>query len=217
MTPPDATRTDWDAYYERPYSLAQATRRITAGYLSKLLAQHAGPPADERGLQVAELGGANSSFAAGLLKRFPIARYEILDNNETGLALSAARFAADPRVVCRACDILDLEADPVADIVFSVGLIEHFDPPGTARMLAQHFALLRPGGLAVISYPTPTGLYRFARQVSERSGRWIFHDERPLMKAEVLAATRPHAELLESKLIWPIVFTQEMLACRKHD
>ena len=208
-------RTDWDAYYRRPFSLAQVTRKITAAYLERLLRKYVQTSLDNRSLTIAELGGANSCFAAGILKRFPVTRYVIVDNNKTGLALSEARFAKDPRVTCLERNILLSQADLDADIVFSVGLIEHFDPAGTAEMLARHFAFLRPGGLAVISYPTPTALYRTARRAAERSGKWIFHDERPLLKREVLEGISPHAELLESRLIWPILLTQEVVACQK--
>ncbi len=64
-----------------------------------------------------------------------------------------------------------------ADVVFSIGLIEHFDPAGTRQAIEAHFALLKPGGYAIISYPTPTWLYRAARTLTEAAGLWKFHDE----------------------------------------
>jgi len=216
MITPEALQTDWDAYYRRPYRAALATRRITAAYLEKAIDRHAALPIRSKGLVIVELGGANSCFAEGILRRFPVARYVIVDNNKTGLALSSERFAQDGRVECLERDILNLADDVSADVVFSVGLIEHFEPAQTASVLVKHFALLRKGGLAIISYPTPTILYRAARQIAEHTGHWIFHDERPLTKAEVLETITRHAETLESRVIWPIVLTQEMIACRKH-
>jgi SAM-dependent methyltransferase len=44
------------------------------------------------------------------------------------------------------------------DIVYSAGLIEHFGDPGQA--VAAHLALLRPGGLLVVSIPNIAGFYR---------------------------------------------------------
>lgn len=43
------------------------------------------------------------------------------------------------------------------DLVFSCGLVEHFDDP--RPMVAAHVALLAPGGVAVISIPNYSGPY----------------------------------------------------------
>jgi predicted SAM-dependent methyltransferase len=50
-----------------------------------------------------------------------------------------------------------------ADICFSVGLIEHFTEEDLPRVVSAHFDVVRPGGLVVISFPTPT---------CSRSTRW---------------------------------------------
>ncbi len=114
-------------------------------------------------------------------------------------------------------DILndDLE-DEQSDLVLSVGLIEHFDPKGTQKAVKTHFDLLKPGGLAVITFPTPTFLYRVARYCAEKLGLWIFHDERPLEFKEVVETVEKYGQLLEQKIIWPIVFTQGLIVCRKN-
>lgn len=45
----------------------------------------------------------------------------------------------------------------VFDLVFSCGLIEHFDDP--APMVAAHVKLLAPGGIALIAVPNYSGIY----------------------------------------------------------
>jgi hypothetical protein len=75
-----------------------------------------------------------------------------------------------------------------AERVFSVGLIEHFDPAGTRKATPPHFDLLRERGCAIIFFPTPTWLYRFASAIAEVLGVWRFHDERPLARDEVTNA-----------------------------
>jgi SAM-dependent methyltransferase len=102
------------------------------------------------------------------------------------------------------------------DVVFSVGLIEHFDRPRTQRAVRAHFDFLKPGGIAVISFPTPTPLYRLARRVAEQAGAWMFDDERPLGLDEVAAAASPCGKLLLRRILWPIVFTQLLTVWRKH-
>ena len=46
----------------------------------------------------------------------------------------------------------------VFDLVFSCGLIEHFEDP--APMVAAHVKLLAPGGTALIAIPNYSGMYR---------------------------------------------------------
>ena len=43
------------------------------------------------------------------------------------------------------------------DVVYSAGVIEHFDDP--REIVATHTALLRPGGIALIHVPNYGGLY----------------------------------------------------------
>jgi len=101
-----------------------------------------------------------------------------------------------------------------ADIVMSVGLIEHFDGQGTKRAIQNHFRLLRPGGLAIILFPTPTFLYRATRFCAEMIGLWRFPDERPLRAEEVLPAIRETADVLYMKINWLIFLTQMIIVAR---
>jgi predicted SAM-dependent methyltransferase len=110
--------------------------------------------------------------------------------------------------------VLSVSLDTRADIVFSVGLIEHFDAPRTRQAVLAHFDVLRPGGVAIITFPTPTLLYRLTRGLSEALGLWQFPDERPLKPAEVLGAVRERGEVLFVKTLWPLVLTQTLIVVR---
>lgn len=101
------------------------------------------------------------------------------------------------------------------NLVFSIGLIEHFSAQNTARAIRSHFQLPDPGGIAIISFPTPTFLYRITRFLSEMLGLWIFHDERPLKKSEVAGVIAHFGTLLYEKTIWPIFLTQCIMVARK--
>ncbi len=132
-----------------------------------------------------ELGGANSCFLKMLQKELKPLSYTIVDNNSTGLNASQQFVkSGDVRLVC--ADVLDHEftGEP-ADICYSVGLIEHFDENGTNKAIAAHFRAIKPGGIILITFPTPTWLYRQTRRIAESLGMWIFHDERPLSISEV--------------------------------
>ena len=83
-------------------------------------------------------------------------------------------------------------------------------------MLLAHVEMLRPGGIAVITFPTPTRLYRVTRSLAERTGNWIFHDERPLEFAEVRRSIGPYARILHEEIIWPIFLTQGLVVAQKY-
>jgi hypothetical protein len=140
-----------------------------------------------------------------------------MDTNALGLRLLETRLAGDSRLSAINRDVLAPVDDPVgADLVYSVGLIEHFDPERTARAVEAHFAHACPGGLVLITFPTPTWLYRLTRYAAERIGVWAFPDERPLRLDEVATTVRRHGQILRLFINWPTVLTQAVVVARKH-
>jgi len=85
--------TDWDAYYRAPYKTASVTRRITASRLERTIRRFA--PDAPAGLEIAEIGGANSCFYERFRDNLKPAVYRVLDTNQLGLDLFAERFAGD--------------------------------------------------------------------------------------------------------------------------
>lgn len=98
-----------------------------------------------------------------------------------------------------------------ADIVFSTGLIEHFDPAGTQIVIKNHFHLAKPNGIVLLTFPTPTTKYRFTRKAMEIVHMWKFYDERPLDVNEVINAAAPFGVLQKSFLMRKMPLTQQML------
>lgn len=205
------TQTDWDSYYARPYKTASLTRKHTASVLVSLMRKNNGA-----GASILEFGGANSCFIDQILGEVRPARYDVVDNNQLGLDLLKSRYPGDDRVSVRQGDALAIsEPERLYDIVYSVGLIEHFDPAGTARVVATHFRYLRPGGTAIITFPTPTWLYRAVRGLAEITSNWIFHDERPLRLPEFERAVAGLGEIESARILWPLVLTQYCVEVRK--
>jgi SAM-dependent methyltransferase len=204
-------QTDWDSYYARPYRTASLTRKHTAAVLVGLMRKNGGAQAS-----ILEFGGANSCFIDQILEDVQPARYDVVDNNQLGLDLLKSRYPGDDRVSVRRGDALAIsEPERLYDIVFSVGLIEHFEPAGTAKVVAAHFDFLRPGGTAIITFPTPTWLYRGVRALAELTNNWIFHDERPLQLPEFERAVAGRGELKSARILWPLILTQYCVAVRK--
>ncbi|HBW21898.1 MAG: hypothetical protein A2X28_02130 [Elusimicrobia bacterium GWA2_56_46] len=203
--------TDWDRYYAAPASPARFTRKITERLFLTAIDKYAARPIT----RFCELGGANSCFYSAISETYPGALYTVIDNNRRGLELLRERCKVPEKLELRRDDILASPPPALnADIVFSAGLIEHFSPKQTARAIQAHFACARPGGLVIISFPTPTWLYTAVRKAAELLGLWIFFDERPLALAAVEKEMARYGEILSSGINWKIILTQGFIAAR---
>jgi glycosyltransferase involved in cell wall biosynthesis len=206
-----ATATDWRRYYLKTPWPARLTRRYTTAVLVSALKRFAG----EEVRTVVELGGGNSCFFNDVCRRLHPDVYHVVDTSDYGLELLRSRAAQDPRLRLHQRDVMAPGLDIEADATFSVGLVEHFDRAGTRQAIETHLRLLRPGGHALISAPTPTWLYRTARSVCEFLGMWRFPDERPLAAEEIRACVSGCGVVVFEKVLWPLVFTQRLMVIRK--
>jgi putative flippase GtrA len=211
--PQDARATDWNRYYRSVPVTARLTRRYTGHVLLAALKRFSNPA--DGGPVIVELGGANSCFLDGILSELRPCAYHVVDSNAYGLNLLRERSGGSPQIRLHRQDIMTLDLDLRADAVFSVGLIEHFDPAGTRSAILRHFELLKPGGCAILSFPTPTWLYRIARFLAEIFGFWKFPDERPLSRREVLESVPACGDVVLEKTLWPLVYTQHLMVIRK--
>ncbi|MEQ9639590.1 MAG: class I SAM-dependent methyltransferase [Alphaproteobacteria bacterium] len=205
-----ARATDWDAYYSRPFPAAHVTRNYTIAAVRRHLRRLDLP----NNPHIVELGGADSCVYSDIRRHFRPSRYHVVDNNGTGLDRLRQRIVSE-QLVLEQADLLHWRPRPEADLSLSLGLIEHFDVAGTARIVAAHLDCLHPGGHAVIFFPTPTWLYRLVRGVAERLDQWAFHDERPLRLPEVREALGDRAELVDTAMHWPPILTQRSVVARK--
>jgi len=208
-----ARATDWDTYYQSVPATAQLTRKYTTSVLLAAFAR--ATAADPSGLAITEIGGANSCFLDAVLANIRPRSYDVVDTNAFGLSLLAKRVGDSSTVRLHEQSVLNMSLPPTADVVYSVGLVEHFDEKRTREAVLAHFDVVRPGGLVVITFPTPTLLYRATRGLIEAVGMWKFHDERPLLPAEVLATVRERGEVLQEKILWPLMLTQYLVVARK--
>lgn len=208
-------KTDWAAYYQNPAKTASFTRKITSKKIIDCFRQYSPSAA---GCSILELGGANSCFFQDIQDALQPRSYTIVDNSEVGLGQFGKTYpnARNHRLICQ--DILDDSFSVErADICFSVGLIEHFDEARTRRAIKAHFESVKPGGLVLITFPTPTWLYCVSRRAIELAGKWIFHDERPLTMNEVLREAGKHGEVVFKHINWPIILTQAIIVVKVPD
>ena len=204
-----ATATDWDIYYKNVPPTAKLTRRYTTSVLLHQLQRFAGSAP----LTIVEIGGANSCFLDSILRASKCSAYHVVDTNRYGLSLLESRAGGVVRLHQQSVLALDLDAQ--ADVVFSVGLIEHFHTADTRQAVLAHFQAVKPGGIVMITFPTPTWLYRVTRGFLESIRMWKFPDERPLLYEEVLSSIRERGEVLSQKTLWPLMLTQGLIVARE--
>jgi len=207
--------TDWDRYYTSVPATAKLTRRYSTSVLLDAIGRHARAGRNDGQLSIVEIGGANSCFLEAILSRIPCCSYDVVDTNEYGIALLSGRTGDGKVVRLHKHSVLDSPLHVAADLVFSVGLVEHFSPRETRAAVLAHFDYLRPGGAVIITFPTPTLLYRVTRGFIEALGMWRFPDERPLDPREVMDAIRVRGEVIWEKMLWPLMLTQYVVVARK--
>jgi len=207
-------RTNWEEYYRHPFPASKWSRGIMSNMLRRLIAEHA---PKKPALSVLELGGGNSCFLEGLMAAFPMAPYVILDNSPEGMRLARERFAPayGERIGYVEDDVFAATLEQRFDVVFSVGLIEHFDDRAMQRLIGLHRRWAAPDGLILIAVPTPTIFYRIFRTGAEVLGLWKFPDERPVPRSRLAELMRGEGmEVVFERTLWSQVLTQAIIAAR---
>lgn len=154
MTDHLTTRAHWEdtwaipPRWRLPSSLSVATLNM-----QRLLRPHVRP-----GMRVLELGCAPGKILAWVAAVLG-AEASGLDYSERGIAWSKTLFEklgipGDLR--CEDVFSTSLPPDNY-DVVYSSGLIEHFDDP--RQIVRTHVALVKPGGKAIIAIPDYGGVY----------------------------------------------------------
>ncbi|EXI81597.1 MAG: hypothetical protein AW10_01134 [Candidatus Accumulibacter appositus] len=206
---------NWDAYYgNADFTTPEFIDNALWDAYSAVIKKHI--DGNQTGLVIVELGGANSCFYQRFKKEFSIGEYHIIDSNRMGHALFP--YKQDNGVHLYELDLLHAKLESLnisADIVFSGGLIEHFSPDDTKQVIECHFELARPGGLVLMSFPTPTWIYWAFRHFLEKIGKFPPLFERPLREEEVLKTANRLGSTLESFKIWRTILTQLVTLTRK--
>jgi SAM-dependent methyltransferase len=110
------------------------------------------------GLRALEIGGAPGGYLAYIAQTFGHDAYAI-DSSTVGCDKLRENFELleiPLTVYCRDALADDLSDLPRFDIVYSLGLIEHFQDP--LPMIRRHVELAKPGGLVVLGLPNFLGI-----------------------------------------------------------
>jgi SAM-dependent methyltransferase len=110
------------------------------------------------GSRALEIGGAPGGYLAYVAQTFGHEAYAI-DNSTVGcgkLTENFDRLKIPITVYCRDALTGDLSDLPRFDLVYSLGLIEHFSDP--LPMIRRHVELAKPGGLVMLGLPNFLGI-----------------------------------------------------------
>ncbi len=146
----------WDEYWHEtrlPVEVAAGDSTSTTAIL-EVLDRFAGSKSP---LSVVEVGGAPGGYLVHLWRRFGH-HVSVLDSSEVGTRITHRNFEllGVPGQVIHG-DLLALPRPlPQFDVVYSLGLIEHFTD--TAAVIAAHLELLRPGGTLIVGCPNFRGV-----------------------------------------------------------
>ena len=154
---PLTTPTYWDRYWDRVTLPREHTHAPRELYINAILDVFDRFLPDDPALSCAEIGGAPGQYLA-YMHRSRGYRVTCIDYSETGCRKTVENFRllGIPGNVIRADITSDITALPTFDVVYSLGLIEHFADRGP--IVKQHVSLVHPGGWLVLGVPNFQGV-----------------------------------------------------------
>jgi 2-polyprenyl-3-methyl-5-hydroxy-6-metoxy-1,4-benzoquinol methylase len=151
----------WDAVWEQKSTLKKINFLRKVGYFyidaSSLLSKYINNYVkSDKKYSVIELGCGGSSYLPYLQKKYKNFQIYGIDKSLKGCKSTLIVLNEDAFSGCIVCgDIFQTPFNKKFDIVFSVGLIEHFDKPDS--ILEKHVELLKPGGILICIVPNFLG------------------------------------------------------------
>jgi SAM-dependent methyltransferase len=149
----------WDGYWEQsvrelPVVISRDTTTFQAQAILDVLDRWLEPSSDMTALEV---GGSPGQYLAYLHRRTGY-RCAVLDFSPVGCALTRKNFSLlEIPVTVYERDMFDHKLDiGQFDVVYSLGLIEHF--ADVAAAVAAHVRLVRAGGLLILGVPNFAGV-----------------------------------------------------------
>ena len=156
--------------------------------LQRLIARYV-----QAGQDVLEIGCAPGKILAWVAANFH-AQVSGLDYSPRGFDQARRLFAALRIPADLRCEDLRQTTFPRErfDLVYSIGVIEHFDDP--REVVRNHLSLVRPGGTALMTVPNYRGIYGTCQQYFDRE--LLLRHNLDIMTCEELARLAPEGEQL---------------------
>jgi len=148
------------------------------------------------GARFLEVGSGSGRISLALARRG--AQVTLLDNSEAAIQLSKGIFARHGQTASfvHASAFEMPLPDNSFDVVWNSGVIEHFLFEDQVRMLGEMLRVLKPDGTLITFNPSHEGrIYRLAKYLLERTGKWPYGREIPIK------TLKPHADHLHARLM----------------
>jgi SAM-dependent methyltransferase len=151
-------RSYWDDYWEGIALPAEVTRHPGDSHGNAILDVIDGYLPRDRGLTAAELGGSPGQYLA-YVHRSRGYQITCIDYSKIGCQKTVRNFEllGIQGKVIEADLFADAPALPTFDVVYSLGLIEHFTD--LTAIIDRHTRLVKPGGFLVIGVPNFRGVH----------------------------------------------------------
>lgn len=107
------------------------------------------------------------------------------------------------------------EINNLYDVVYSVGLVEHFRGENIEKIILNHYRLCKTGGVVLITVPTPTIQYRLIRKCMEILNVWAFSDEKPIRYRDISDIINKYGEVVDVKINRKLPLTQLIIVTLK--
>lgn len=153
----------WDAYWNALKLPVEIRRHPRSLYLNAILDCVDRHLPDRPGLSVLEIGGAPGQYLAYLHRRFGYSCC-CLDYSPLGCEKTRENFSllGIPGTVHEQ-DLFDDRLDvPRHDVVYSLGLVEHFSD--LEDVVSRHLRFVKPGGTLMLGAPNLLGINRWFLQ-----------------------------------------------------
>ena len=168
-------------------------------------------------IRILEFGGGNSCFAEEFREKLSISRYDVADNCKVALDKLKNSVLVDKAWDFDLCENIErLEMPQKYNLVYSVGLVEHFSENERKRVIQNHFECCEDGGVVLITAPTPTVKYRIIRKIMELIKVWQFWDEYPIRLEKLTDEMKIYGEIIDSGINRKLPLTQAVVMCRKN-
>jgi len=185
--------TDWREYYsKKPLKIVSKKRENNINYILNILEEN-----NFNGRNFLEYGGGNSSVAEAISKKYKVDKFTIVDNNQYGIDLLDNRDIKNLNKQC--LSIFDFKDKEIYDLIYSVGLIEHFQGKDFENCVLEHFKYAKKGGYILYTFPVPVFRYKVIRTIYEIFNKWQYTDEIPLNSKTVENVVKKHNGILRDK------------------
>ena len=166
LTKPDISLEDnkltekklWETYWKEKPDVIEIRKKRRQLFLNEILSLFDKYLPVNENYHALEIGGAPGRYLMYFVKNFKYHAHS-LDYSKIGNEQTEKYFATAgiPIKVYERDLFLDNTDLPKFDVVFSLGLIEHFENP--ELVVSKHVELLKPGGILLLGAPNFSGIY----------------------------------------------------------